>query len=189
VTVRVANDVALYALNQKRRELTRIETDYSMSVTFEPATDLMVGHFDLERTAQRTQPPPPKPAISFEAALETPTDLSEPIEEEEHEEFTGETERAPEHAAQDVGPQAGAQGSSRKRRRRRRGRGSSKPQSMQETIPHPSESVAAVQSTDEQGEASVAPIHPADEAMPEGGVPGGNGQQPSGSSRRRRRRR
>ncbi|HEY1962950.1 MAG TPA: ribonuclease E/G, partial [Rhizomicrobium sp.] len=33
VVVHVADDVALYTLNQKRRELARIETDYAMTVT------------------------------------------------------------------------------------------------------------------------------------------------------------
>src|ERR1700742_3496843 len=36
VTVKVSTDVAVYTLNQKRRELARIEADYGMSVTFSP---------------------------------------------------------------------------------------------------------------------------------------------------------
>src|ERR1700742_5120451 len=36
ITVKVPTDVAVYTLNQKRRELARIEADYGMSVTFSP---------------------------------------------------------------------------------------------------------------------------------------------------------
>ncbi|HEY8696301.1 MAG TPA: ribonuclease E/G, partial [Rhizomicrobium sp.] len=51
VSMRVANDVALYTLNQKRRELARIEADYGMTVTFEPNDEVLAGTFELERAA------------------------------------------------------------------------------------------------------------------------------------------
>src|ERR1051326_2062058 len=85
INVRVASDVALYTLNQKRRELARIESDYGMTVLFEPKAELMAGNFELERAAARIphKPPPKKPVISAEAGQATPTDISEPIEETE----------------------------------------------------------------------------------------------------------
>src|ERR1700742_943056 len=36
VTVKVAAEVAMYTLNQKRRELSRIENDYQIIINFEP---------------------------------------------------------------------------------------------------------------------------------------------------------
>ena len=50
---KVASDVAIYTLNQKRRELARIETEYGMEITFEPKEGLMAGNFELERTRSR----------------------------------------------------------------------------------------------------------------------------------------
>ena len=50
VTVQVATDVAIYTLNQKRRELARIEAEYGMAITFEPKEGLMAGTFEIERT-------------------------------------------------------------------------------------------------------------------------------------------
>jgi len=40
VTVKIANDVAIYILNQKRHELARIETEHGMEISFVPADGL-----------------------------------------------------------------------------------------------------------------------------------------------------
>ena len=77
VTVKVASDVAIYTLNQKRRELARIETEYGMEVSFEPKEGLMAGHFELDRT--RTRDPEERPrnhAVSIEAGF-VPSDEPE----------------------------------------------------------------------------------------------------------------
>ncbi|HEY4275589.1 MAG TPA: Rne/Rng family ribonuclease, partial [Rhizomicrobium sp.] len=77
VTVKVANDVAIYTLNQKRRELARIEAEYGMEVSFEPKDGLMAGHFELDRT--RTRDPEDRPrshAVSIEAGF-VPSDEPE----------------------------------------------------------------------------------------------------------------
>jgi ribonuclease E len=135
VLVRVPADVAIYTLNQKRRELARIETDYGMAVAFLPKDDVLAGNFEIERTAARAPedrklfaldaPPPP------ETFVEAPSDLSEEVEEdEEHEDLTHtepSTPSAETHSHN--GGQNGArnesqngEGGRRKRRRRRRGR-------------------------------------------------------------------
>jgi ribonuclease E len=181
VSMRVANDVALYTLNQKRRELARIEADYGMIVTFEPNDEVLAGTFELERAAlpPAQVPSHPKPVVSVETGIATPTDSSEPIESDEEEHET-EAENA---VPQSAGPQQPTSGSSRKRRRRRRGRDHTKPPTMQETIP-------AVEAMPEVPQQSVgedlAPIPPQSNGN---GSPQGQQQPGSGSPKRRRRRR
>jgi ribonuclease E len=179
VAVRVANDVALYTLNQKRRELARMESDYGMIVTFEPNDEVLAGTFELERTALPPAQAPvhPKPVVSVETGIATPTDSSEPIEsdEEEHEQDT-------EQATPQSGQPQPQPGSSRKRRRRRRGRDHTRPPTMQEAIP-------AVEATPE------APQQPARESavstppQANGNGPSHGSQQGSTGPKRRRRRR
>ncbi|MBV8798336.1 MAG: Rne/Rng family ribonuclease [Alphaproteobacteria bacterium] len=181
VTVRVANDVAMYTLNQKRRELARIESDYDMAIQFEPSIDFAAGDFDLQRTAQRTQLPPQKVPVPPETAMAMPTDMSEPIEEE----ASGAASAEPHAGNGSTQPNGASSASGKKRRRRRRGRGGSKP----------ADAVNAVDAGPE-GSSGGAPA-----AMPEGGEPAmardpisppaESGQQlpAPGSSRRRRRRR
>src|ERR1700722_13406644 len=48
VTVKIASEVALYILNQKRHELSRIETEHGMQISFEPNEGLAAGSFELE---------------------------------------------------------------------------------------------------------------------------------------------
>jgi ribonuclease E len=127
VNVRVANEVALYTLNQKRRELARIESDYAMTISFEPNAELIAGNFEMDRVAARTQPLPPplpKPALLTDGAVEPPTDLSEPLEQEE----TAEEEMASGAVAAPAQTNGG-----KKKRRRRRGRG--RPLSPQGSAP------------------------------------------------------
>jgi ribonuclease E len=122
VVVRVPTDVAVYTLNQKRRELARIETDYGMMMNFLPKDDILAGNFEIERTAQRAPEDrklfptdmPPEP----ETFVEAPADMEEEIEEDsEREEVT----QAEAPASTDPNAQ-NADGTRRKRRRRRRGR-------------------------------------------------------------------
>jgi ribonuclease E len=143
VTVRVAGDVAIYTLNQKRRELARIEAEYGMEISFEPKEGLLAGTFDLERTKPRDPRSRPRGAISIEAgftAAQQNADEDSAVADEEEEDETeadaaqneDEDERpsAPSDlAAQAEGPRGGnndnahRDGAPRKRRRRRGGRG------------------------------------------------------------------
>ena len=131
VVVRVASDVAIYTLNQKRRELARIEGDYQMAITFEPKEGLMVGTFELERTVQKTPEESAKLASAFKTEFVPPPDEEEPediVEAEEVEidetDEAGETSEASPREQQNGSqqPQQGAP-SSKRRRRRRGGRG------------------------------------------------------------------
>src|SRR5689334_3614239 len=88
IVVHVANEVALYALNQKRRELSRIETEHGMEISFEPKEGLAAGTFELERTKSRDPGDRPRPsAVGIEAGFvpsdEPEIDYPEEINEEE----------------------------------------------------------------------------------------------------------
>jgi len=126
VVVRIASDVAIYTLNQKRRELARIEGDYQMSITFEPKEGLMVGTFEIERTAQKTPEESAKLSVAFKTEFVPPPAEEEPeeiIEAEEADEIEEAEAEAPQHQNGQQQPQQ--PGSSKRRRRRRGGRGHS----------------------------------------------------------------
>ena len=137
VTVRVANDVAIYTLNQKRRELARIEAEYGMEISFEPKEGLLAGTFDLERTKQRDPNERPRNAISIEAGFtaiqqsgseEEEEEIVEEEDEPEEEEDAAEDERPVEARAERPSGEnrenaRGEEGGQRRRRRRRGGRG------------------------------------------------------------------
>ncbi|HVU19547.1 MAG TPA: Rne/Rng family ribonuclease, partial [Rhizomicrobium sp.] len=78
VIVRVASDVAIYTLNQKRRELARIENDYGMSISFEPKAGLMAGTFEIERAAQMSAEERAKYTAVVEAQFVSPPAEEEP---------------------------------------------------------------------------------------------------------------
>jgi ribonuclease E len=122
LVVRVATDVVIYTLNQKRRELTHLESEYDIAISFEPKEDLKVGDFDIERIGQRDPESRPKlvtqieaapPAVEAEVEPEIVED-NEPVRPEDtmHEEIPAESRQ---HLQQ------GENGGRRRRRRRRRG--------------------------------------------------------------------
>ena len=88
VTVKIANEVAIYILNQKRHELARIETEHGMEISFEPKEDLAAGSFELERTKSRDPGERPRnSAVSIEAGFvpssEPEPDYVEEVDDEE----------------------------------------------------------------------------------------------------------
>ncbi len=213
VTVKVASDIALYALNQKRRELARIEAEYGMEVSFQPQEGLLAGSFELERT--RAKDPGERPrssSVGIEAGFvpsNEPEDDILPDEEEEIEEDSAdgaESESEPryEHQGSEQRPhdeprphdenRDGGQG--RKRRRRGgRGRGRDRgprPEGADDHAPQPviadagGEAIAAEQQPQHQDGVS------ADGVQQNGQNPNGqhhDGPPPEGEHRRRRRRR
>ncbi|MEI9931993.1 MAG: ribonuclease E/G [Rhizomicrobium sp.] len=120
----VALDVAIYTLNQKRRELDRIENEYGMVITFEPKDDLIAGTFEIESTAQMSAEQRAKfVAIQTDVVAapveEEPEDIEEAVEDEP---LSGEMEDAGQPAiSQHKSPIAQENGAPSKRRRRRRG--------------------------------------------------------------------
>jgi len=133
VTVKIAHEVALYILNQKRHELSRIETEHGMQISFEPKEGLAAGTFELERTKSRDPGERPRPvaAVGIEAGFvssdEPEPDYVEEVEEEELE--AAETESAESEEASETQsfdrPEGGHENreAGGRRRRRRGGRG------------------------------------------------------------------
>ncbi len=99
VTVKIANEVALYILNQKRSELSRIEIEHGMAIAFEPREGMAAGSFEIERTKSRDPGDRPRPsAVSIEAGF-VPSDEPEPDCQEEPEQDESEAEEAEEISA------------------------------------------------------------------------------------------
>ena len=132
VTVKAPEDVTIYTLNQKRREIFRIEEAYDLAIAFDPQPNMMGGSFEIERTGVRVPTPRPKAvAVSVEAGFQEPeeeapeTDVT--IVEAPSEPAVQASAPTPEHAEQANGE--GRRG--RRRRRRRGGRGRGAPQQQQ----------------------------------------------------------
>jgi len=130
VTVKIASDVALYILNQKRHELARIEAEHGMSIIFDPKEGLAAGSFEIDRTKSRDPSERPRPsAVSIEAGF-VASDEPEPeyVEEVEDEgeivEDTSDDSAEGEEAApreRSSGRRDSGEGEEGGRRRRRRG--------------------------------------------------------------------
>jgi ribonuclease E len=188
VTVKAPNDVAIYTLNQKRRELARIEEDYGMIVMFEPSEEVHAGHFEIDRTAQKS--PEERKVIAISEMPEAPEVREDPeIAEEEAAEAAeaSSDEESTSEERQDDGQRRGR----RRRRRGGRGRGNreERAQTLQEPVSPASIETAGIPVTDEET------IEDGDEAASQDDANGhadgqqGEGQQGDGARRRRRRRR
>ncbi len=119
LSVKTPLEVAIYALNQKRREVARIEEAYDVAILFEPQQNMVSGGFEIQRTGIRVPASRPKPAaVSVEGGfheaetVEPETDITivEPPEAP-----VAAVEAAPDPDS------AGTDARGRKRRRRRRG--------------------------------------------------------------------
>jgi ribonuclease E len=179
VTVKAPGDVAIYTLNQKRRELARIESEYGMTVMFDPSDEIHAGHFDIDRTAQKA--PEDRKVI-------TVSDMPQPPEVEEdpeiaEEETGGEdaSEDGAEHSAQNEQPQDAAPRRGR-RRRRRGGRDRERPATIQEPVSPQSVEMAAIPTDESQEIENPGEPHQDDQ-------PHVDDQQQGEAGRKRRRRR
>lgn len=161
VTVRIANDVAIYILNQKRHELARIEAEHGMEISFDPKEGLAAGTFELERTKQRDPSERPRTsAVSIEAGF-VPSSEPEPDYEEEPEEAEEEMEDAAEESVEAgtseerEAPREGRD--SGRRRRRRGGRGRSRDREPRpDAAPQPVEASESVARDADDSEAEPA---------------------------------
>jgi ribonuclease E len=128
LTVKVAADVAMYTLNQKRRELSRLEGEYAITVNFEPKPELMAGAFEIDRVGHRNPEDFVRPVTALPAAsaVEEEDDL-DVVEEEELDEEDAAIEAAevatPESEEPRVEREASENGGRRRRRRGGRNRG------------------------------------------------------------------
>ena len=188
--VRVADDVAFYTLNQKRRELARIETEYDITISFEAKDGLKAGDFEIDRIGQRD------PAMRRTAVtVDTPAMMEEPVEETALEEEVEAPEEviSEEISAQPQQSQQGEGGGRRRRRRRRRG-GRDRDRSFQGDQQRDGQSRAPQNGYVSEEQAAPEPPHSAGEAAePQAVVAASNGEQDQqgqfGDGRRRRRRR
>jgi ribonuclease E len=205
VIVKVSSEVALYILNQKRSELTHIEAEHGMAISFDPKEGLAAGSFEIERTKNRDPGERPRAsAVGIEAGFVT-SDEPEPEYQEEVAEDEAEEVEEPSSESEEAGEseerQEGGQRDRGGRRRRRRGgrgrgrdreRGDRGERAERSDAPQDagiSASSEAAQVTDSgQPEEGHAPAQPQD-----GQQDGQNGQQlgenGEGARRRRRRRR
>jgi len=199
VCVKVPTEIVIYVLNQKRREVARLESEYRMEITFLPKEGLPAGEFEIERLKSRDPGDRPKSHAGIESGFvhsdEPEPDYVEEVDEEEQIESAqddtqdgGEEEAAAEGDGETRG---GARTESEGRRRRRRGgrgrnrrdgqppRGEGQPRNDQPPREQQAEGAA-----DEGEEADGG-----DET--EAAAPGenGTGQQTGEGGRRRRRRR
>jgi ribonuclease E len=192
VTVRIANDVAIYVLNQKRHELSRIEAEHGMEIFFDPKDGLAAGTFELERTKQRDPSERPRnSAVSIEAGFvpssEPEPEYEEEVEEEELVEADGgqqdtrddDDEERPAAAQGEHGDRGDREGGRRKRRRGGRGRNRDRDGQR----PSGADTGVAVAAPVEDAQLSVS-----EEGEFEPAAPGENGEQPRKRRRRRGRR-
>src|SRR6185503_2858514 len=137
VTVKISGEVALYILNQKRSELSRIEAEHGMAISFDPKEGLAAGSFEIERTKSRDPGERPRQhAVGIEAGFvpseEPEPEYQEEVEEEEAEEAEepsseseegGESEERQEGGQREGRDRGDGRGGRRRRRRGGRGRG------------------------------------------------------------------
>ena len=211
VTVKIANDVAIYVLNQKRHELSRIETEHGMEISFLPKEGLAAGTFELERT--KTRDPSDRPrntAISIEAGFvpstEPEPDYVEEADEEEREQIEAQAseddgEDAPESQSFDRGEGTRERSEGRdggRRRRRRGGRGRNRDRGERPEGQHQQQPVEAADGGAAEGapqgedQANGQFADSQNEGPSHGQAPGQTGGQQAGENgeaRRRRRRR
>ena len=197
IAVKAPPDVTIYTLNQKRREIVRIEEAYDLGISFEPQPTMMGGSFEIERTGTRTPAPRPKAIpVSFEAGFEGQAPEAQAVETvvEHAAESPAETEIASEAQAPANGQ--GGEGRRRRRRRRRGGRGRG-PQGHHEGLQEARSGESLAPSSRESEPRPAAESASSETSAPVAedlqrermGVPSSQGQPGEGGHRRRRRRR
>src|SRR5690348_3584873 len=126
LTIHVAPDVAIYTLNQKRRELARLEAEYKITINFEPKPQLMAGEFEIDRVGHRNPEDFPRPAVEVSEPV-MPEEDPAIAEEEELDEEDEIIEAAEAGVAEPVAPrdrgEPAREGGRRRRRRGGRNRG------------------------------------------------------------------
>ncbi len=199
VTVKIANDVAIYILNQKRHELSRIENEHGMDISFVPKDGLSAGSFELERTKSRDPGERPRnSAVSIEAGF-VPSTEPEPdyVEEVDEEEEIIEADNAREDSEEDDGEErpaaSGERGDrgdregGRGKRRRRGGRGRNRDR---EGGPRPTGADTGIASAAPvEAQAAIAASDDSEFEPAQPGAPLDENGQPRRKRRRRRGRR
>jgi ribonuclease E len=140
--IRAALDVALYVLNHKRDWLTRITTDYGVTVEITADNTKAGDQYEIEKTGVRIEPAVQPAAVR--------ADTSEPVEQ-----LIEDESEQPAAARSSDDAEGGETGKKRRRRRRRRkDTGSSAP--TEESEAQPSAAAASSDETDEDDEANAS---------------------------------
>ncbi len=116
--IKATSDVAIFTLNQKRRELDHIETDYGMQVQFEISETLHAGHYEIERLTQKN--PEDRRAIAVQAPPAPPPPMEDDRDDDAFEADEDQSEDDGNHSDA-RSEQNGEQDGQKRRRRRRRG--------------------------------------------------------------------
>lgn len=185
VIVYMPADVAIYTLNQKRRELARIEADYGMQIQFEPKIEVLPGNFEIERTVQMAPENRIEIPVSIEAGFVTEDEDSDetPVEDNDEETRSEDVSSRDENTADDESETSG-----RKRRRRRRGRRRGNDEPVQnKSDDRGNDQTASSNQAGDEGDEVQAKSAPDGEA--ETTATGNAEETPDGVRRKRRRRR
>jgi ribonuclease E len=175
LAIRAPTEVAIYALNKKRREIAHLETEYDLVIQFEAKDEMLAGTFEIERTGHR-QPEDRTHSMPSPERAASPTPLPQ---QERHVQAQGNGEPSQTEA------QPGTPGSGKRRRRRRRGRDRPPQAIPHETEPRPE---ATHQARREAEQRQPVTATPAANAGAEMVVAPPSQENSSGRKRRRRRR-
>jgi ribonuclease E len=182
--VRTATQVAIYALNQKRQEIAHVESEYGISIQFEPNDAIMAGTFEIDRIGSRLADERPRPAVA--ELPQKPTLIAEPEESDAAAATPEEGLDAPQPSSD---PQNASPTASKRRRRRRRGRDRERTPEAEDAHPPVSAADATSIPAHEQlpyEETSMGSAGPPAALSPTGEVQAGSD---AGAPRKRRRRR
>ena len=196
VAIKVPTEVAIYVLNQKRREVARLESEYRMEITFLPQDGMPAGQFEIERLKSRD---PGERRASHAVGIEAgfvhsdepePDYVEDAEEDEEIEEASAREADEEESAAEADGQRGEGEGGRGRRRRRRGGRGRNRRdgQPRGDAEARGADQPQEGQTPDETG-ADEDTGGEGDEAETAAGPETGNGSRAEGDGGRRRRRR
>jgi len=186
LVVHVAEEVAIYILNQKRAELALIESEFAIKIAFEPKEGLKAGDFVIDRIGQRAPEARVHPAVTVDSVEAEPESEEEAEAAEEPEAETPETDEA------ETAEQSRPEGEGRRRRRRHRGgRGRNRGERREDrpSAPQPQQmppQTALPADAAESGE-TAEPAAP-EESQPDDRPLPGEAENPNGDRRKRRRR-
>ena len=93
IIVKTRGNVALYILNEKRRNLFELEDRFGVHIAVEVAENLEGKHLEIERGDPLEQPLPPTPTVSMLATDDLDDDFAFEEEEKEREDESGSKKR------------------------------------------------------------------------------------------------
>ncbi|MBW7946210.1 MAG: ribonuclease E/G [Sphingomonadaceae bacterium] len=161
ITLRLPFEVAIYMLNVKRSQVSRIEELYGVTVEIAPNGDLHVGDQEIDGSG-----PPPLPRVSLQVpAVPAPEDDDDDVvEEEEDEDDEAEAEVSDRRERSEERREDGGRS-----RRRRRGRSRRDRERDEERRPAPQDAAAGNEDGDEAAEGADTQEQSRDDRDEDGG--------------------